>query len=101
MDARFQGNIDGLLKWEPLSRAGIYLGISPFHSGSLPLVINPANGHVSPQFHVLFDDEISTVTFMREGPVPPNWTDIVQRISYSGSPENIDLGDTCFTPYLD
>ena len=34
---------------------------------------------------------------MREGRIPPIWTDIVQRISQSGAQENIDLKDTWFT----
>ena len=35
---------------------------------------------------------------MREGTIPPNWTDTVQRISQIGAQENIDLKDTCFNP---
>ena len=79
---------------------GIYVGYSPFHSGSVSLVLNPATGHLSPQFHVLFDDELSTVPFMKEGTIPPNWTDLVQRSSQSGSPDNIDLRDTWFNQIL-
>ena len=61
----FQFNIVGIPKWEPHSCAGIYLGHSPFHSGSVALVLNPATGHVSPQFDVVFDDEFSAVPFMK------------------------------------
>ena len=68
----FQGDISGLTKWEPRSHAGIYIGHSTFHAGSVALVLNPATGHVSPQFHVVFDDEFSTVPFMREVTIPPN-----------------------------
>ena len=49
---------------------------------------------------MVFDDEFSTVPFMREGTMPPNFTDIVQLSSQSGAPDNIDLKDTWFTPYL-
>ena len=48
-------------KWEPRSRIGVYLGHSPFHAGSVALVFNPSTGRVSPQYHVVFDDEFSTV----------------------------------------
>ena len=39
LDARLQGNIAGLIMWEPQSRAGIYIGHSPLHAvsvGTLP-----------------------------------------------------------------
>ena len=71
------------------------------HSGSVALVINPATGHVSPQFYVVLDDDSSTVTFIREGKMPLNWTDFVQCSSQIISPENIDLKDTWFTPDLE
>ena len=64
LGARFQGIIAGLTKWEPLSRSVVYLGHSPFHAGAVALVLNPATGHVSPQFHVVFYDEFSTIPFM-------------------------------------
>ena len=38
---------------------------------------------------------------MREVTIHPNWTYLVQSISQSGAPDNIDLKDTWFTPYLD
>ena len=57
LDALFKGNIYGVPKWEPRSLSGIYLGHSPFHAGSVPLVINPATGHFYPQFNGFFDDE--------------------------------------------
>ena len=67
----------------------------------MDLVLNPATGHKSLQFHVVFDDEFSTVPFMREGTIPPNWTSILQRRSQSGAPENTDLKYTWFTPDIE
>ena len=65
LDARLQVNIAGLPKLENCPRKSIYHGNSPFNAGSVSLVLNPETGHVSPQFHVVFDDELSTVPFMR------------------------------------
>ena len=65
------------------------------------MVINSATFCVSPQFHVVFDDEFPTVPFMMEVTIPPNCTYIVQRRSTSGAPENIDLEDIWFTPDID
>ena len=64
-------------KWEPQCRIGVYLGHSPFHSGSVALVFNLTTGLWSPQFHVVFDDYFSTVPYMNAGTTPPNWADLV------------------------
>ena len=37
----------------------------------------------------------------REGTIPPNWTDLVQNSSQIGAPQNIDLKETWFAPYLE
>ena len=70
----FQVNISGLTNWEPRSHAGIYIVNLPFYAGSVALLLNPATGHFSPQFHVVFDDTFSIVPFIREGKIPQNWT---------------------------
>ena len=97
LDKIFQGNKAGITKWESLSIVGIYIRDSPFHSGSVALVLNPELGHVSPQFNVVFDDEFYTVTLITEDKIPPNCTDLVQGSSQSGAPDNIYLKDTWFT----
>ena len=87
-----------LSKRGPHSLAEIYLGHLPFHACTVAVVLNPEIVNVSPQFHVVFDDEISTVPFMREGTIPPNLTDLVQHISESDETDNINLKDNWFTP---
>ena len=66
-------------KWEPRSRLGIYLGHSPCHAGTVALVLNPSTLHVSPQFHVAFDDHFATVPYLASNDVPPNWAQIVKQ----------------------
>ena len=51
----------GLPKWKQRARLGIYLGPSPSHARTVALILNPRTGHVSPQFHVKFDDFFETV----------------------------------------
>ena len=71
LDARLQtAGGPGPPKWEPRSRIGVYLGHSPFHAGSVALVWNPTTGHVSPQYHVVFDDDFTTVPYMASGTIP-------------------------------
>ena len=39
----------------------------------MALILNPATGHVSPQFHVVFDDSFSTIEALQKGYKPTNW----------------------------
>ena len=80
-------------KWEPRSRLGVYLGHSPCHAGSVALVLNPKTLHVSPQFHVAFDDTFSTVPYLATSDVPPNWSILVKE-SESTSIHDYDLART-------
>ena len=73
LEAPLQEGSSGLTKWEPREITRVYLGNSPFHAGSLAVVLNTINGHVSPQYHVVFDNILSTVDHMKKGTVPRNW----------------------------
>ena len=81
-------------KWEPKARVGVYLGHSPCHAGSGALVLNPKTIHVSPQYYVVFDDNFSTVPFMKNGEIPPHWTALVKYNSESATDDTIDLANT-------
>lgn len=48
-------------KWNSRVRQGIFVGFSPEHSTNVPLILNPTTQHISPQYHVIFDDEFTTV----------------------------------------
>jgi hypothetical protein len=52
-----------------------------FHAGNVALVFNPSTGHVSPQYHVVFDDNLTTVQYMNDKLVPPNWANLVENSS--------------------
>jgi hypothetical protein len=57
---------------------GIYVGRSPSHASNVALVLNPRTGHISPQFHVVFDDDFTTVKYLRKMTVPPHWAELVR-----------------------
>jgi hypothetical protein len=79
-------------KWEPRSCIGIYLGHSPFHAGSVALMVfNPKTAQVSPQYHVVFDDNFSTVPYMERGEVPPKWEDLCCLLAESATDESVNL----------
>ena len=62
-----------LPKWQPRSRKGIFVGFSSSHGSEVPLILNPNTGHISPQFHVVFDDSFSTVCSQLDSDTPPSF----------------------------
>ncbi len=64
-------------KWNPWARLGLFLGFSDIHSSLVPLVLNVETGHISPQFHVIFDDKFETVNSLAVNqPLDRQWADI-------------------------
>ena len=61
LDSRLQTNPEGVPKWEHHARLEIYLGCSPNHSGNVALVLNPLTGLTLPQYHVVFNNDFTTV----------------------------------------
>ncbi len=61
---------------------GIYIGRSPSHASNVGLILNPTTGHVSPQFHAVYDDDITMVPYFCTAAVPPHWAELVQASSH-------------------
>ena len=57
-------------KWSDRARAGMYIGRSASHARNVALIMDIATGHVSPQFHVAFDQRFATVGDIK---VRPQW----------------------------
>ena len=57
-------------------------------------MLNTRTLHVSPQFHVTFDDKFMTVPFLRSGDVPPDWFDLVLNSTESATDEAFDSSNT-------
>jgi hypothetical protein len=49
-------------KWQDRSRVGCYLGCLSQHATSVSLILHPRTGHVSPQFHCIFDENFETLS---------------------------------------
>ena len=60
-------------KWEPRSLMGEYLGHSPFHAQTVPLILNLWSGLVSPQYHVIYNDQFTLTTSRKTNKLPENW----------------------------
>ncbi|KAL7465002.1 hypothetical protein ACHAXS_005332 [Conticribra weissflogii] len=87
---------DSAPKWDPCACLGIYVGQSPNHARNVALVLNPKTGLVSPQFHVVFDNDFTTVPHLRKGTVPENWAKLVENSSGKTTDEFYDLSKTWF-----
>ncbi len=76
LDLNKRSNIEQ--KWEPRSTVRVYLRHSLFHARSVALVYFPSTGHVSPQYHAVFDNDFTMVPYMEAGTIPPHWSDLLK-----------------------
>jgi len=60
-------------KWQPRARQAIYLGHSPRHAQTVPIVLNINKGMCSPQYHVVFDDYFTTTQSRTTNQLPLEW----------------------------
>jgi hypothetical protein len=60
---------------------GIYVGRSPSHAANVSIILNPRTGHISPQFHVVYNDDFMMVQSLHTATVPPHWAALVQESS--------------------
>ena len=72
------------------------MGHSPCHAGLVALVLNPTTGHVSPQFHIVFDDTFSTGPYMRPGTVPEHRQSLVHNSTEISTDKSFDIAKTWF-----
>ena len=76
-------------KWDPLSEQGVYLGLSPEHASNVSLIFNIKTRHVSPQFHVVYDDDFTSVT---PGHTQP-WPQLFKNLSQTNRSESPKVFD--------
>ena len=64
-------------RFQPRSTRMVYMGISPTHASTVPMILNPLTGAIKAVFHVVFDDWFNTVTANSDA-LPdfqtPEWT---------------------------
>ena len=65
------------------------------------MVINSNTVLVSPQYHVVFDDDFTTAPHLRNGTVPPNWEKLVLGSRERSTDEVFDLTKTWMQPTSD
>ena len=52
--------------WNSRARVGIYLGQSREHASNVSYVLNTRTDHISPQYHVIYDDDFATLSAQTE-----------------------------------
>jgi hypothetical protein len=68
--------------WEPWARMGIYVGCSSSHASNVSMILNPRMGRISLQFQIVYDNDFTTVQYLRTATVPPHWAAIVQASAF-------------------
>ena len=59
----------------------------------MALILNPATGHISPQFHVVFDDGFSTIEALQKGYKPENWEFLYDTSKEVAGDDDMQLAD--------
>ncbi len=59
-------------------------------------MLNPHTGLIFPQFHVIFDNDFTTVLYLQKQEVPPDWAKLVLNFSEKTTNEFYDLTKTWF-----
>ena len=81
-----------LPKFSRRSHCGMYLGSSPVHSDTIGRILNLKTGHVSPQFHVVYDEKFATAVGHRNAEPPSDkvWNDL---LDFGGHSDFLDSND--------
>lgn len=79
------------------------MGFSPSHGIEVHSILNSLTGHISPQFHIVFDDSFSTLSSLNSIDGPPSfWNEIdLDRFLYQiplDKDSGIIFGDEWLTP---
>jgi hypothetical protein len=66
-----------LPRWAPMSKRGMFLGLSQQHASEVPLVLNLVTGSITTKFHVVFDDLFTTAPSIEmENEAPEHWAEL-------------------------
>ena len=72
---------------------GAYVRRYPMHAGNVNFILNLSTGHGSLQFHVVFDEKVSTVPSLKNGSIPASWKFICENNRELAMCEDSNLED--------
>ena len=70
-------------KWKQRTKVGMYLGRSKHHAADVSLILNTKANFITPQYHVLFDDDFHSVTSASEKLVNKHGKEVCNNINMS------------------
>ena len=87
-----QSGVSLVPKWESLSCMGVNLGFSLVHFSNMVLISNPTTCFVYMQYHLVFDEDFSTLEYVRNMKELPHWSVLVRQSSslLTDSPVPVD-----------
>ena len=92
-----------LPRWKPCSDRRIYVGVSHSHASTVGLCLNLTTGAITPQYHVVYDDEFATVSSTPEDLsmlTAPEWIKLFGDSAYQYV-QDFDEADPPLDPTLD
>ena len=69
--------------WSPRSLPSAFIGKSREHASNVSLVFKPVTNHISPQFHIVHDDDFQTVSPSGSNSLPLNWKEVFEIDHYA------------------
>ena len=88
-----------LNKWTSKSTKCIYLGKSRSHASNVALVLNLSTDHISPQYHIVFDEQFTTANNNKIETKPPNNWDYLLTKEYWEANTNLNNSNINKTSY--
>ena len=90
-------------RWKPRSDRRIYVGVSQSHASTVGLCLNLTTGAITPQYHVVYDDEFATVSSTPEDLsmlTTPEWIKLFGDSAYQYV-QDVDEHDPPLDPTMD
>jgi hypothetical protein len=99
LDKTLQTGTLGPGKWKARCYQGVYIGYSPNHASNVILVYNPKTRLVSPQYHVVHDENFDTVNVnMSKADAEANLDAMLDTLFESSSWQHTDMYTGCDHP---
>jgi hypothetical protein len=88
---------DSLPKWKARSWLGVYVGPSLVHAGNVPIIYNPLTTHILPQFHVVHDDQFTSVTMSPENLMDNSYLQLYNKAKWMCPEESTPSANDFYT----
>jgi hypothetical protein len=74
---------DSLPKWKTCSWLGVYVGRSLVQAGNIPIINTPTTTQISPQFHIISNDQFTFITWSASNMPDKFYQDLLTKAQWS------------------